>query len=73
VDTVTDPDTPDAAEPVARDAEPLPAPTLLSPVAIACGRSVLAVYGGASLGAVLAYTSGLADRWIFSVPLAGLS
>ncbi len=35
--------------------------------------SLVGVSGGASLGAVLAYTTGLADRWLFSVPLAAFA
>lgn len=35
--------------------------------------SLVGISGGASLGAVLAYTSGLADRWLFTVPLAAFA
>jgi len=35
--------------------------------------SLLGVSGGAALGAVAAYASGLADRWLLSVPLAAFA
>jgi len=35
--------------------------------------SLVGISGGASLGAVIAYTSGLADRWLVTVPIAAFA